>query len=90
MANPDINGGDNSARVAAGELGTFLERVERLTEEKQTIADDIKAVKAEAKAKGYDRKTFDEMLKLRALDPAVLAEREALRHTYGSALGLFD
>lgn len=87
--NADINGGDNSHRVAADQLRAFCERIERLQEEKQTIVDDIKGVKGEAKATGYDITTLNEMLKLRAMDKADRDEREALRQTYGEALGVF-
>lgn len=87
--NADINGGDNSHRVAADELRSFCERIERLEEEKKTIADDIKAVVDEASGRGYDKKTLREMVKLRAMDKADRDEREALRQTYGEALGVF-
>lgn len=86
---PDIQGGDNSHRVAAGELRQFCERIERLEEEKAALADDIKDVKAEAKGRGYDMKTLNEMLKLRKLDPDERNEREALRELYADALGIF-
>lgn len=90
MSNPDINGGDNAHRVAADELRVFCERIERLEEEKRTIADDIKSVKDEAAGRGYDKKTLNEMIKLRAMDKAEREEREVLRQTYGRALGVFD
>ena len=86
---PDIDGGDNAFRVASAELRAFVERIERLTEEKQTLADDIKEVKGEAKGRGYDTSTLNEMLKLRKMDKAERDEREALRQTYGEALGIF-
>lgn len=85
----DINGGVNAHRVAADQLRSFCERIERLTEEKQSIADDIKEVWGEVKGCGYDRKTLNEMIKLRATDKAERDEREALRTTYGQALGVF-
>lgn len=88
--NADINGGDNANRVAADQLRAFCERIERLTEEKQTITDDIKAVVDEAGGRGYDKKTLREMVKLRAMDKADRDEREALRQTYGEALGVFS
>lgn len=87
--NPDIAGGDNAHRVAADELRQFIERVERLEDERAVLAEDVKSVKAEAKAKGYDMKAFSEMLKLRKLDRAEREEREALRDLYGRALGVF-
>lgn len=79
--------GHNS--VAAGELRALIERVERLLDEKQTIADDIKEVKAEAKSRGFDMKAFNEMLRLRKLDKDERDEQEALREMYGKALGVF-
>lgn len=87
---PDLEGGDNSHRVAAAQLKAFCERIERLEEEKQTIADDIKTVKDEAGGAGYDKKVLAEMLKLRKMDADKRAEWEALRTTYGEALGVFE
>jgi uncharacterized protein (UPF0335 family) len=89
MAEIGHNSGNDAHRVAAEQLRSFCERVERLQEEKQTIADDIKGVKGEVKAMGYDVTTFNEMLKLRKMDKAEREEREALRQTYGEALGIF-
>jgi uncharacterized protein (UPF0335 family) len=87
--NPDISGGDNAHKVAAAELRSFCERVERLEEERKTLGDDVKDVMSEAASRGYDRKILKEMLKLRAMDKAEREEREALRQVYGEALGLF-
>ena len=86
---PDIQGGDNSYRVAADELRSFCERIARLESEKAALADDIKDVKAEAKGRGYDLKTLNEMLKLRKLDADEREAREALRQLYADALGIF-
>ena len=86
---PEMTGGDNAQTVAAGQLRAFIERVERLQEEKDTIAEDMKEVKQEAKAAGFDMTAFNEMLKLRKLDKAERDEREALRDLYGTALGVF-
>lgn len=86
---PDIQGGDNSYRAAADELRSFCERIERLESEKAALADDIKDVKAEAAARGYDKTVLGEMLKLRKLDPDERNEREALRELYADALGIF-
>ncbi len=88
--NADINGGDNSHRIAAEELRTFCERIERLEVDKKAIADDIKSVKDEAAGRGYDKKTLNEMIKLRAMDKAERDERETLRQVYGKALGVFS
>lgn len=87
--NPDIQGGDNAQQVAAAELLSFCKRVERLEEEKKTLADDVKDVMDEAQGRGYDKKVLKEMLKLRAMDKAELEQREVLRQVYGEALGLF-
>lgn len=89
MTDPDINGGDNSHTVAAAQLRGFVERIERLEEEKATIAEDIKSVKDEAKAAGYDKKVLAEMLRLRKMEADDRANWEALRRTYGEALGVF-
>jgi uncharacterized protein (UPF0335 family) len=78
----------DDSNVAADQLRLFIERVERLEEEKKGIADDVKDVYAEAKANGYDVKTMREMVKLRKLDTNVRQERDALLETYRNALGL--
>ena len=76
--------GGNSAKALQG----FLERVERLVEEKAALQSDIKDIKAEAKGAGFDMKTFNEMLKLRAMDAEKRQEQEALRDMYMNALDL--
>lgn len=76
---------------AADQLKLFVERIERLEEEKKAIGDDIKDVKAEAKASGFDVPTMMKCIKLRKLDRGVRDEQESLLETYKSALGLsFD
>lgn len=74
--------------VTADQLRQFIERVERLEEEKQGITDDIKDVYAEAKANGYDTKTMKSIVKLRKMERDERAEAEALLETYKAALGL--
>lgn len=74
--------------VSAQQLRLFVERIERLEEEKAGIATDIKDVYSEAKGQGYDTKIIKEVIKLRAMDRDALAEYEALLDTYKSALGL--
>ena len=66
----------------------LIERVERLEEEKQGIADDIKDVYAEAKAVGYDAKILRQIIKIRRMKPDDRREHYALLGTYASALGL--
>ena len=69
-------------------LKQFVERIERLDEEKQTIAEDIKEVFQEAKSNGFDVKTLKEIIKIRKADASDLEEQEYLLDTYKRALGL--
>jgi uncharacterized protein (UPF0335 family) len=69
-------------------LRLLIERIERLSEEKQAVADDIKDVLVEAKAVGYDPKIIREIVKFRKMKPDDLRERNAVLQTYASALGL--
>ncbi len=73
--------------VAAERLRSFLDRVERLEEEKSTIAGDIREVFAEAKGEGYDTKTLRKIIRLRKMDKARRDEEEALLELYLAALG---
>ena len=76
---------------AAGErLRSFIQRVERLEEEKKTIADDIREVYAEAKANGFDPKIMRQVVRIRKMDAADRAEQEAILETYLNALGMLD
>ena len=74
--------------IAADELRLLIERIERLEEEKKAIADDVKDVYAEAKARGYDTKTMRAIVRLRRLETHVRQEAGALLETYKAALGL--
>ena len=74
--------------VAADQLRLFIERVERLEEEKKGIADDVKDVYAEAKANGYDVSTMKKIVNLRKMDKNARDESDALLETYRNALGL--
>lgn len=75
--------------VNGGPLRSFIERIERLEEEKKAISDDIREVYVEAKGTGFDTKTMREMVRLRKRDSAERAEQEALRDLYAHALGIF-
>jgi uncharacterized protein (UPF0335 family) len=79
---------ETSQTVAAGQLRAFIERVERLEEEKQTIADDIKDVFAEMKGTGFDTKAVRTIIRLRKKDQAERQEEEAILDMYKAALGL--
>jgi uncharacterized protein (UPF0335 family) len=74
--------------VAAEQLRLFIERIERLEEEKKGIADDVKDVYAEAKANGYDTKTMRAIVRLRRMESHARQEADALLETYRTALGL--
>lgn len=74
--------------VAAQELRQFIERIERLEEEKQTIADDIKDVIGEAKGRGYDTKAIRTIIRLRKKDEHERTEEEMVLDTYMKALGM--
>jgi uncharacterized protein (UPF0335 family) len=78
----------SEGNVAADQLRLFIERIERLEEEKKGIADDVKDVYAEAKANGYDTKTMRKVVALRRLETHVRQEADALLETYRAALGL--
>jgi uncharacterized protein (UPF0335 family) len=69
-------------------LRSFVERVERLEEEKKALADDIKEVYAEAKGEGFDVKILRQVVRLRKMDKAEFQEVEAMLDLYLSALGM--
>ncbi|HEX8217164.1 MAG TPA: DUF2312 domain-containing protein [Allosphingosinicella sp.] len=74
--------------IAADELRLLIERIERLEEEKKAMADDVKDVYAEAKARGYDTKTMRAIVRLRKMETHVRQEADALLETYRAALGM--
>lgn len=76
--------------VAADQLRSFIERIERLEEEKATLANDIKEVFAEAKMNGFDTPAMRQILKLRKMDQSDRQEREAILDLYMRALGMDD
>jgi uncharacterized protein (UPF0335 family) len=78
----------SSQTVAAGQLRAFIERIERLEEEKKTIADDIKEVYAEAKGTGFDTKAIRTLIRLRKKDQAEREEEESILDLYKTALGM--
>ncbi len=73
--------------VDAGHLRAFLERIERLEEEKRAIADDIKEVYAEAKGTGYDVKIMRKIVSIRRMDRDKRREEEEILEIYLAALG---
>ena len=78
----------STTTVAAGQLKSIIERVERLEEEKKEISEQIKEVYAEAKANGFDAKTIRKVVSLRRKPTEERQEEEALLDLYLSALGM--
>ncbi len=74
--------------VAAGELKAFIERIERLEEEKKALAGDLRDVYTEAKSQGFDTKVMRKIVALRRRDHAERKEEEAIRDLYLDALGM--
>jgi uncharacterized protein (UPF0335 family) len=74
--------------IAAERLKSFIERIERLEEEKRALAEDIKEVYSEAKGAGFDAKIMRQIIKIRRMDEDDLDEQEALLDTYKRALGM--
>ena len=79
---------ETAQTVAAGQLRAFIERIERLHEERDTIADDIKEVFAEAKGTGFDTKAMKTLIRMRWKDAAERQEEEAILDLYKAALGM--
>lgn len=80
----------DSATVNASHLRAFIERIERLEEEKRTIADDIKEVFAEAKGNGFDVKIIRKIISMRRMDHDKRKEEETILDLYLNALGMLD
>ena len=74
--------------AGAEQLTQFIERVERLEEEKRALMADIKDVYAEAKATGFEPKIMRQVIRLRAMDHDLLSEQDALLDIYRNAIGL--
>ncbi len=74
------------AEIAADRLRSFIERIERLEEERTALGADIRQVYSEAKGVGFDAKTMRQVIKLRKMEPTDRQEREALLDLYVRAL----
>jgi uncharacterized protein (UPF0335 family) len=83
---------DEQATVSFGkdQLKAFVERVERLEEEKKALSDDIRDVYAEAKANGFDTKALRTVVRMRKQDVNERKEQEAILETYLHALGMLN
>jgi uncharacterized protein (UPF0335 family) len=79
---PDVGG------IAGDRLKSFIERIERLEEEKRVLTEDIKEVYAEAKGTGFDTKIMRQIIRLRKRDKDDLDEEETLLDVYKRALGM--
>jgi uncharacterized protein (UPF0335 family) len=92
MKKPTIghNSDSPSTVFAKDQLRSIIERVERLTEEKDAIASDIRDVFAESKSNGFDVPALKAIIKLRKEDANKRAERETILETYLHALGMLS
>lgn len=79
---------DDISNAAAGQLKAFIERIERLEEEKKNIADDIKDVYAEAKGNGFDTKVLRKIVSIRKQDQNERKEQDEILSLYMQALGM--
>jgi len=79
---PDVGG------IAGERLRSFIERIERLEEERRTLGADIKEVFAEAKGAGFDTRIMRQLVRLRRMDKDDLDEQETLLDIYKRALGM--
>ena len=82
MSQEDVNA------VAVAQLRAFIERIERLEEEKKTISDDIKQIYSEAKNSGFDTKAMRTIIRLRKKKDGERQEEEAMIDLYKDALGM--
>jgi uncharacterized protein (UPF0335 family) len=74
--------------IAGERLKSFIERIERLEEEKRALAEDIKEVYAEAKGSGFDTKIMRQLIRIRRMDQDDVDEQETLLDLYKRALGM--
>lgn len=81
-------GPQTSTSFAKDQLRSIIERIERLEEEKKSIADDIRDVYAESKGNGFDVKALRAIVRMRKKDPNERAEEETILETYMQALGM--
>lgn len=81
-ANPDV-----MTAAAQGRLKSFLERIERLEEDKAAVGADLKEVYLEAKGEGFDTKILRKVIRLRKMDKVKREEEDALIDLYLSAIG---
>jgi len=88
VSSEDGSKDEDTQAVAGKRLLSFMERVERLEEEKTELADDIKEVYAEAKGVGFDVKTIRRIIRLRKMEPEKRQEEDELLDLYKAAVGM--
>lgn len=84
----DDNRTVNPDDIAKDQLAAFVDRIERLEEEKKGVSDDIKEVYSEAKGNGFDTKVLRKLIAVRKQDASERAEQEAILDLYLAALGM--
>ena len=79
-----------SANTSVNQLSQYIERIERLEEEKRALMADIRDIYSEARATGFEPKIMRQIIKMRGLDKEVLAEQDILLSSYRAAVGLIE
>ena len=79
-----------SANTSVNQLSQYIERIERLEEEKRALMADIRDIYSEARANGFEPKIMRQIIKMRGLDKEVLAEQDILLSSYRTAVGLIE
>ncbi len=83
---PSFQSDDVITGAAQGRLKSFIERIERLEEDKAAVSEDLKEVYSEAKGEGFDVKILRKVVRIRKQDKAKMSEEEALIELYMSAI----
>lgn len=78
------------AAFAKEQLRSYIERIERLEEERSALSEDMREVYAEAKGEGFDTKIMRQVVRLRKLDKADFQEQEAILELYKRALDMIE
>lgn len=81
---------EDTTKITADELKTYIERIEKLEQEKKDVQDHIREVYAKAADKGFDVKVMKQVVKLRKIDDDDREEQEMLLDTYKRALGMIN
>ncbi len=79
-----------TANTSVNQLSQYIERIERLEEEKRALMADIRDIYSEARATGFEPKIMRQIIKMRGLDKEVLAEQDILLSSYRAAVGLTE